>query len=121
MSCTPCENENQTYDTKIVQGATFRLAFKVVGVNLTGASLDMAVAAGYPATVVHNPTTVNGGITVTITTPITDQTVVCVIDEVDTLTEHSPGTYDVFADLSTGDRIKLLSGKMGYEKSIVRV
>lgn len=113
-----CDGTSIT-DITIVQGATFQYLVNVTGVDLTGASARMIVVGGYPKTEYYSWTSGAGDITITVTTPVTNQKVYVNIDESVTANEISNGTYNLFVTTAGGDVIRLVGGKYTYEKTQV--
>ena len=73
-------------------------------------------------TTVFEPTTANSQISIAVTTPITNQTIVVTIPSASTLTPLvlASGVYDLFVTLQDGTRLKLMSGQYDYTKSLTR-
>ncbi len=71
---------------------------------------------------VFEPTTTNGGIVISVVTPLTNQTLTVTLTAAATLTPVvlASGTYDLFVTLSNGTRLKILYGNYDYQKSLAR-
>lgn len=71
---------------------------------------------------VFEPTTTNGGIVISVVTPLTNQTLTVTLTSAATLTPVvlASGTYDLFVTLSNGTRLKILYGNYDYQKSLAR-
>lgn len=117
MAC----QEDSGYCIKLVQGATFKLSLAVTGIDLTGATADMKIRGGRPDYIEHFSLTSPTDISITVTTPVTDQLIVVTIPDEDlegfTMTT---GVYDLFVTLADGSRRKILKGSAEVETSIPR-
>ena len=71
---------------------------------------------------VFEPTTTNGGIVISVVTPLTNQTLTVTLTSAATLTPVvlASGTYDLFVTLSNGTRLKILYVNYDYQKSLAR-
>ncbi len=117
MAC----QEDTGYCIKLVQGATFKLSLTVTGIDLTGASADMKIRGGYPDYLEHFSLVSPTDISITVTTPVTNQIIVVTIPDEDlegfTMTA---GLYDLFVTLADGSRRKILKGSAEVETSLPR-
>lgn len=73
-------------------------------------------------TKVFEPTTANGQIVITVTTPLTNQSILVTIPSATTLapTILASGIYDLFVTLANGSRMRLINGQYDYQKSLTR-
>lgn len=114
MSCTspltsgPC--------LEIVQGTTFKTAFSVSGLDLTGAAVTLSFSGGYPKTLQYEASTASGEITLIITTPVTGQTIIVEIDEADTTTAFQSGSW-VLTVAVGGNVTALVGGSYSFVRA----
>lgn len=113
MSCTSALSSGPCLE--IVQGTTFQAAFAVSGIDLTGASAVLSFRGGYPKADLIVASTSTGELTVIVTTPITNQTITCEIDELLTATEIPSGMWDLIVTVGT-DVIALVGGTYKFTR-----
>ena len=118
---TSCTETNDAYTITLVEGATFKLSLNVSGIDLTGASADMIISSGYPDFQEYFFLESPSGISITVTTPVTEQLLIVTIPHDDVINfSPSKGEYDLFDTLASGERKRILKGLAIFESSLPR-
>lgn len=113
MTCTSALSSGPCLE--IIQGTTFKTAFSVVGLDLTGATAVLSFRGGYPKTDLLVASTVSGQLTINVITPVTNQTILCEIDEALTATEIPSGMWDLIVTVG-GDVTALVGGSYTFTR-----
>lgn len=112
MSCQS-SNLNAGPCLEVIQGRTFKVAFSVTGIDLTGATATLTFSGGYPKTLQYEASTVSGEVSIIITTPSVAQTIVVEIDEVNTISPFDSGKYILTVSVA-GDVLSLVGGPYSF-------